>query len=462
MKPRMISALACTALAGCLLAGAGIAAPRQEALVAALDAAITAGDRAQLAVLLAPGFRQHDETDEIFPRPIDRDLYIEAVAARRAALEGFSRRSRIVASGADNLALEVTLSGVQRGMYLNQPPSGNHLTLEALEVWKVEDGKLAALWRRSDDIAALRQITGWQPPPDLPFSPAEAREILRFEPGVFLESIAADGAGNLYMTKLLTGRVMKLSPSGEVTVHADLPVGNKPGAPEGIMCLVPGDDGALYASVIAPGSPHHGVWRIAGSGEAAHFSRLPDGVIPNGITRDDAGNLYVADAGRGGVWRIDADGDATAWYTGDLLRRRSYIGVYPPANGIQHWQGELYVANSDRAHIVRLPIAGDGKAGPAAVHAGGVPGDDFAIDDNGILYVTTHPYNSVIRVDRAGERRVIATPEQGVVGPTAAVFARGGVDGNRKLYVVTDGGFYNPLPERPLRPNVVELTIPGT
>ena len=456
MKLRILSALA-----GCLLAGSGIAAPLHEVLVAELDDAITAGDRAQLAALLAPGFRQHDETDDIFPKPIDRDVYIEVVAARRAALEDFSRRSRIIASGPDNLALEVTLSGVQRGMYLNQPPSGNHLTLEALEVWQVKDGKLVALWRRSDDIEALRQITGWQPPPNLPFFPVQAREILRFEPGVFLESIAADGAGNLYMTKLFTGRVMKLTPSGELSLYADLPVGNKPGLPEGIMCLVPGDDDAMYASVIAPGSPHHGVWRIAHSGEAEHFSRLPDDVIPNGITRDETGNLYVADAGQGGVWHINTDGHATPWYTGDLLRRRPYIGVYPPANGIQHWQGALYVANSDRAHIVRLPISGDGKVGAAQVHARGVPGDDFAIDDDGILYVTTHPYNSVIRVDRAGGRRVIATLEQGVVGPTAAVFARGASSETRKLYVATDGGLYNPLPDRPLRPNVVELTIPG-
>ncbi|MEQ9270069.1 MAG: ester cyclase [Haliea sp.] len=435
------------------------AQPGAESLARALDSAINSGNREQLSELLAPQFRQHPQAGELFLPPGTRESYINSMLARRAGLEDFQRQSAVLAAGGNGLSLMVTTSGTQRQPYLGQPPSGRQLRLRSLEVWRIEDGKLIEQWSQQDDIDVLRQITDWQPVGGLNHEPVSGRKLVHFDPGVFLESVVAAKDGTLYFTLLMTGRIMQLDPDGTLSVFAELPVGGKSGVPEGIMCLVLGEDGAIYASAIAPGSAHHGVWRVSNDGNARHIAPLPDKVLPNGIARDDAGFLYIADSGAGGVWRIsEGEQSAQLWYEGDLLRRRPYIGIYPPANGIQYWEGDLYVANSDLAHIVRIPIASDGWAGQATVHASGVPGDDFAIAKDGTLYVTTHPYNSVIRVDREGGRTLIAGPEQGIVGPTAATFARRAA-GEAKLYVVTDGGFFNPLPEQPLRPNLVELDI---
>lgn len=68
----------------------------------------------------------------------------------------------------------------------------------------------------------------------------------------------------------------------------------------------------------------------------------------------------------------------------------------------------------------------------------GIPGDDFAIGPEGSLFITTHPYNTVIKVSTRGARTIIARQEQHIVGATDAVFGRGTEDRDT-LYVVTDG-----------------------
>ena len=428
-------------------------------LVAALDASISAGDRAALDRLLAANFRPHGHTDDLFRKPLTRELAIENMMRQSEVFRNLSRRSEILVNDSESLTLRVTETGVQVGPWLAQPPSGNLVAIQALETWKVgDDGKFTDLWRQADDLAVVRQITAWQPEPDLPVQGSRTREIAEFPGGAFLESIVADGEGNLYFTQLMTGLIRKLAPDGTVSTFAELPVGSEGALPEGVMCLVLDEDGAMFVTVLAPGKPEHGVWRIDRDGRAAHFAALPAEVLPNGIARDPAGRLYVADSGAGGVWQIDPElRAASRWYEGELLRRRPYIGIFPPANGIQFWNGSLYVANSDRALIIRIPVEEGGSPGEGVIHADGVGGDDFAVDEDGTLYVTTHPYNSVIRVDRNGSRTVVATPEQGLVGPTAAAFARRG--GVRHLYVVTDGGLFSPIPGRPLRPAVVELDL---
>lgn len=437
----------------------GASVDRSE-LVAALDASVSTGDRDALEQLLTANFNPHGYTEDLFRKPLTRDLFIEQMMGLSRTFSGFSRRSEIIVSDAESLSLRVTETGVQAGPYLFQPPSGNALAVQTLEVWKLDGNeRFSDLWRQSDDLATLRQITSWQPGPALPVKVSTARELAHFPPGVFLESIVADKAGNLYFTQLMTGLIRMLAPDGTVSTFAELPVGSAGDIPEGVMCLVLDEEEGMFVTVMAPGKPEHGLWHIDREGRAEHFAALPAEVLPNGIARDSAGRLYIADSGMGGIWKVDPESrDATRWYQGDLLKRRPYIGVYPPANGIQFWNGSLYAANSDRALIVRIPVQEE-LAGEAVVFAEGVGGDDFAIDEDGTLYVTTHPYNSVIRVDRDGVRTVVASVEQGMVGPTAAAFARRG--GEWRLFVVTDGGLFSPLPDRPLRPAVVELNLSG-
>jgi uncharacterized protein YciI len=93
------------------------------------------------------------------------------------------------------------------------------------------------------------------------------------------------------------------------------------------------------------------------------------------------------------------------------------------------------VSNSGRAAILRIPVLDGDRAGRPEVWASNIVADDFAVDDAGDLYVPTHPMQSVVHLRADGTRTTIATPAQGITGPTAVTF---GPDGS--LYVVGNSG----------------------
>lgn len=416
---------------------------------AALDAAMTTADHPRLHQLLAPDFHQEGATFGMFGAPIDRDTFGKTVDELHAGLTGLERKSKVLAATADGMTLLVETAGTQTGPLLGQAPSGHRLTLTALEVWTRDaTGRLNSLRRQSDDLETLRQITAPLPRPT-PYEPLPARTVATFPAGTFLESILPGDDGALLVTVLGSGRIVKVSPDGETATFATLPLGGTPEQPGSIMCLARSRSGALYATAHSPDPARHGVWVIGRDGRSRPLAALPPDSIPNGIAIGDNGQIYVADSRLGTLWRIDpASGDAERWFSDPLVAARPYIGQYPGANGLQHAAGTLFAANSDRGLVVAIPITDAGAPGPARVVADALAADDFAIDRDGTLYLTTHPFNTVVRLRPDGSRTIVAAPSEGAVGPTAAAILTG-PDGRRQLYVVTDGGLYSPLANGP-------------
>jgi sugar lactone lactonase YvrE len=291
--------------------------------------------------------------------------------------------------------------------------------------------------------------------------PVVAREVAAFPAGAFLESVAQDSAGNLYISKTTgadiaagdlsaaRGELVRLAPDGALTTFATLP----PGTLAGVIAI--GPDETIYLTVGATSAPqYHGVWSFSPDGAGQIFAALPPVAGPNGITFGPGGELYVADSNQGMIWRIDEAGQVEAWLENPQLGARPWLGLFPGANGVQFWGDSLYVAVSDRGQILRVPIGADGSPGPISVVAEGVPTDDFALDADGNLYVTTHPFNSVVRVRPDGRHELLAGVAEGVVGPTDVVFGTQPAD-QGALYVVTDGGLFEGRAEQ--RPALVRL-----
>lgn len=160
--------------------------------------------------------------------------------------------------------------------------------------------------------------------------------------------------------------------------------------------------------------------------------------LPNGIAYRH-GKLYVADSALGVIWRLSAQapGPAIVWADDPLLERAD--PVFPGPNGVQFFDDELYVANSSTAEIIAISLDRDGTAGDARVHAVGAACDDFAFDVDGALYCGTDPFNTLVRFGPDGSMDVLLTAEDGLDGPSAALFGRHG-DDRRELYV-TNGSF---------------------
>jgi sugar lactone lactonase YvrE len=132
------------------------------------------------------------------------------------------------------------------------------------------------------------------------------------------------------------------------------------------------------------------------------------------------------------------------------------LPLTPGPNGIQIFHNEVYVAVSDRAHVVAFPIRGNGTAGAGRIHASGIGLDDFSFDVHGNLYGTTDPFNTVVRITPDGQIEVLLTAADGLDGPTATVFGVG--NDNKNLYITNAAFPFFPGPT-PRRPSLLRLHI---
>ena len=292
--------------------------------------------------------------------------------------------------------------------------------------------------------------------------------VVLFNPAAFEtpESIQFDRLGNAYISMALTGEVRRIAPDGTQSPLAFLPIrpdvqpcGNGLGLP--IMGSIALDQKRnVYASVISCNLPDLGVWKVTPQGQASLLAGLPADAGPNGIAYHE-GWLYVSDTLRGLVWRIHSDGTRLPEiWTNDRLLEPVPLPLTPGPNGLQVFADEVYVAVSDRKHIVAFPILANGSAGPGRVHASGVALDDFAFDVQGNLYGTTDPFNTVLRVARDGTVHVLLTASDGLDGPTATAFGVG--NDNKNLYITNAAFPFFPGPT-PRRPSLMRLSvgIPG-
>ena len=269
------------------------------------------------------------------------------------------------------------------------------------------------------------------------FAPIEATTVATWKAPAFLENLAIDADGAVFVTVYSHNRVDRYDPAtGATTTFAEVPA-----PPMGLAFDAGGvlwvTGGTLYER---PGF----IWRVERSGAVRQWCELPDATFMNGCTlhpntrmllacESSSGRILAIDLGQPGRWDV--------WLQDDRLQ--SVIPGYPGANGIKIHDGWAWISVSGRRMMVRVPIQPDGSAGTIETAATRLLADDFAIGMSGSVYITTHPEHSLVRLDPFGFRTTLAGPEQGMVGSTACAFGRAPGD-EKALYVTTDGGFLIP------------------
>ena len=165
----------------------------------------------------------------------------------------------------------------------------------------------------------------------------------------------------------------------------------------------------------------------------------------------------MADSNLGLIWKVGPDGgEPVVWADDDLLGTGEGSAL-PAANGIKiAADGTVFVTTTLPGRVVRIEVNSDGSAGEITQWDSGISGDDFDIDSRGRLYVTTHPFNTVVRLESGQACAVVGNADMGIVGPTAAVFGARAEDSS-VLYVVNDGGYMLPL--RGAGPAIVGLDL---
>ena len=310
----------------------------------------------------------------------------------------------------------------------------------------------------------------------------EARMIFPLREGNHPEGIALDPRGTIYVGNRrddgehVVSEVLAIAGDGSAStlaVLAELETDDPGGS--GVLGLATDARGNVYAALVTFDPATHGVWRIGRNGwEQARLPGSEEIVFPNALTFDPRGNLYVTDSIGGAVWRFPTGADTTGdrWAQDELFEPAPddpFGFPLPGANGIGfHPPDTLYVANTEKGLIVRVPIdLADGSAGrPSLVAAGPalLTIDGLAVDALGGIHAVIAGHgvlgtSPLVHVDPA-----TGTTTSSVAGPDldefdvplSLAFGRGARD--RHSVFVTNSDLPG-LPPETHKPGIVQAHV---
>ena len=241
--------------------------------------------------------------------------------------------------------------------------------------------------------------------------------------------VAVDSAGNIYIADIDNQRIRKVDTAGKISTVA----GN-------------------------------GTYGYSGDGGAATSAELHS---PYGVAVDSAGNIYIADSGNSRIRKVDAStgkistvaGDGTLGYSGDGGAATS-AELYLPQGMTVDSAGNIYIADYYNNRIRKVDtsgnistVAGDGTLGysgdgGAATSAELYDPSGVAVDSAGNIYIADE-YNHRIRKVEASTGKISTVAGNGTGGysgdGSAATSAElyyphsVAVDSAGNIYIADDG-----------------------
>jgi sugar lactone lactonase YvrE len=285
---------------------------------------------------------------------------------------------------------------------------------------------------------------------ETPVSLVPCHTLTEFDPNTFLESIAISSDGKLFVSSHFDGKIFQIGSDGVPVVRAEIS-----GKATGLVFTDVGD--LLLTAWDANNLST--VFTISPQGEVAVLVTMPDAIFLNGLTPLTSHSYLIADSYRGAIWELNqAEKTVRIWLEHPTLARSSTDKEFPGVNGLKIYSSYLYASHTEKMQLVKIPIQPDGQPGEPEIFVQPINLDDFAFDQAGNLYGTTHIYNSVVKITPNGQVTTIAQAEQGMTGSTALAFGRGESD-RASIYVVTNGGMSFPSPTGLEPARVVRLDV---
>jgi sugar lactone lactonase YvrE len=283
-------------------------------------------------------------------------------------------------------------------------------------------------------------------------TPGPVRTVARFPAAQaeFPEGLAIDKQGNIYAALTVSGKVWKRTLRGEESILATLDVGSHGGF---LVGLAVDAAGVLYVIDGSAEKPTHGVWKVTEDGSTQFFAPLDPTGFPNGMAFDADGNLLVTDSSLGQIYKITPSGVVSVWVKDPMLDPINGVG----ANGIEFRHGNAYVANTDRATIVLIPVVNGRPGKPRVwVQSPVLSGaDGIAFDDRWNLYVAVDRHNTIVEIKADGEITILARPKSRLDYPASTSF--GQTPGRETVLYWTNSGinFGTPSIQR------MDVCVPG-
>lgn len=286
---------------------------------------------------------------------------------------------------------------------------------------------------------------------DTPREIVAAKTIAEFPVNTFLENVAVNKKGVLFVNSYEDGKIYRVTTDGAKSEFAQIP-----GKIAGIAFDKAGN---LIISGVT-NEKKAAIFRVNKTGKVETLATIDDAIFLNGVTHLKGDKFLIADSYKGAIWEFDAKTKKSAiWLADETLTRGNVDNPTPAVNGLKIYKNAVYATNTQNQKIYRIPILAGEKAGKPELFAERINGDDFAFDENGNLFVTTHVYNNVVKVAPDGKMTIIAENEL-VTGDTALAFGRG--KNKNAIYVVTNGGMSNPPANGVQTAKIVRLEVKTT
>ena len=112
------------------------------------------GNLAAAGELLSPNFSLHT------PIPSSPGIQgmKEIITACRAAFEHLDVTVEDMVAEGDKVAARFTACGTHKGSFMNLPPTGKPITMTGIEIFRIEDGKIAELWGEANLLGLMVQL----------------------------------------------------------------------------------------------------------------------------------------------------------------------------------------------------------------------------------------------------------------------------------------------------------------
>jgi sugar lactone lactonase YvrE len=245
--------------------------------------------------------------------------------------------------------------------------------------------------------------------------------VVSFDPanGELPEGLAITDRGVVYVGFAPTGEIVKVRDDGSVSPVATLPRG------EGFLVGLALDRrDRLFAALASFDDTTHGIWRVRSDGSARRVVPLPTDAFPNAIAFRGR-SMFVTDSFGGAVWRIRR-GHARTWAQDDILLGDTSTDLPIGANGLAFFGRYLYVSNTQKGRIVRIPVEPGGRAGTPVllVEDEAIFGaDGIAFDVRGNLYVAVNEQDKLVRMGPSGGMlETLANRADGLDFPATPIF----------------------------------------
>jgi sugar lactone lactonase YvrE len=249
---------------------------------------------------------------------------------------------------------------------------------------------------------------------------SQVREVAQFDIAALQQpeniTLEPDGAADVTFNR--ARQIARVTPDGKTTILTTLPTPATGRAT--VSGIVRAPDGTLYVNYNA--GSLSGIWRIRDGGTPEQVVALPEVKALNGLALDASeGTLYATDSTTGTVWKVSPDkGTASVWASG-LALQPATVGSGFGANGVKVHDGAVWVSNTDKGTLLRIPIGAHANAGAITTVAEGLTSiDDFTFAGPGDTVLAAQNFASQVAVvNPDGTHQTVLTAADELSNPTS-------------------------------------------